>query len=81
MSIRDIEGRQMPASEVIVKVSSNIGSNCAICNNEFLDGTEDFEKACNHLLSHGLKCLHVGQETISGEHGEPWHTTVAVFGK
>jgi len=68
-------------SEVIVRVSSNEGRGCPFCSNEFLDGSQQFEKACNHLLSHGLKCLHVGQETIAGRAGEPWHTTVAVFGK
>ena len=69
------------ASEVIVKLSSNESRNCPVCGNQFLDGGQDFERACNHVLSHGLKCLHVGQETIPGEKGEPWHTTVAVFGK
>jgi hypothetical protein len=41
-----------------------------------LDGTDNpkFDEACNHLIKkHGLKCLHVGQETTHGSDGEtPW---------
>jgi hypothetical protein len=72
----------MPATpKVLVKVSTNEGRPCPLCN-EHLDGTETskFELACNHLLEHGLKVLHVGTETIDGHDGNPWHSTVAVFG-
>lgn len=65
----------------MVRISSNLGSPCPICKDVQLDGMEQFEEACNHLLSHGLKCLHVGQETIENIDGKPWQTTVAVFGK
>jgi hypothetical protein len=44
-------------------------------------GGDDFEKGCNHLIQeHGMKCLHVGQESDEGDDGL-WHFTVAVFGK
>jgi hypothetical protein len=42
---------------------------------------EHFDEACNHLMkAHGLKCLHVGQQTENDSNGKPWHSTVAVFG-
>lgn len=65
---------------VVVKISTNEGRRCPI-REGFLDGTETekFEAACKHLLEHGLKLRHVGQETIYGSEG-PWQTTVAVFG-
>jgi hypothetical protein len=69
------------ASEIIVKVSSDEYKNCPMCSGEQLDGKDRFEQACNHVLSHGLKCLHVGQETTPDDNGKPWHSTVAVFGK
>lgn len=45
--------------------------------------TDKFDEACNHLINaHGLKCLHVGQQTKqNSEDGSPWHTTVTVFSK
>ncbi len=64
------------ATKVIVTVASNMGKPCPLCNNVQLDGTEHFDEACQHLLNHGLKCLHVGQEA----HGT-FKRTVAVFGK
>jgi hypothetical protein len=69
------------ASEIIITVNSNIFRGCPLCNSVPLDGSKGFDEACNHLLqTHGLKCLHVGQETIN-DGGKPWETTVAVFGK
>jgi len=65
------------ASEIVVRVSSGEGRPCPLCTGVHLD---DFEEACNHLLSHSLKCLHVGQETESTDKGL-WQNTVAVFGK
>jgi hypothetical protein len=62
----------------MIYVSSNISRMCPLCT-ESLDG-ELFEHACNHVLEHGLKCLHVGQETKADGDGKPWHMTVAVFG-
>ena len=59
----------------MVTVASNVGKPCPLCREERLNG-ERFDEACQHLLDHGLKCLHVGQEG----HGTT-HRTVAVFGK
>jgi len=39
------------------------------------------DERINHLLNHGYKLLHVGQETITDSDGKPWHTTVAILGK
>jgi hypothetical protein len=69
----------MFAPKVIVRISSNEAGSCRVCGT-YVDGTKDFEAACNHVLEHGLKCLHVGQETILGADGGPWQTTVAIFG-
>lgn len=70
------------AKEVLVKVTTGIGTRCRFCDT-FLDGSrERFEDSCEHLMKeHGLKCLHVGQETDRDDEGKPWHNTVAVFGK
>ena len=65
---------------MLIRVSTNEGRPCPLCG-QFLDGTEEFEEACKHLEGHGLKRLHVGQETHhGGDAGAPWHSTVAVFG-
>lgn len=63
------------ASKIIVSVASNVGKPCPVCHEEQLDGKR-FDEACQHLLSHGLKFLHVGQEGHRG-----MQRTVAVFGK
>jgi hypothetical protein len=70
------------ASQRIVRVSTNGGRSCSLCNGQFqIDGIENFDASCNHLMqAHNLKCLHVGQETVDGHDGKPWQTTVAVFG-
>jgi len=46
---------------------------------DFHDGRID--ERINHLLKHGYKLLHVGQETTTDPDGKPWHTTVAILGK
>jgi hypothetical protein len=67
------------ATEQIVYVSTGALRTCPFCGESL--GLERFEESCNHLLGHGLKCLHVGQETGWDGRGNPWHNTVAVFGK
>jgi hypothetical protein len=49
-------------AQQLVYVSTNKSRLCPICGEESLDG-DRFEDACNHILRHGLKRLHVGQET------------------
>jgi hypothetical protein len=68
------------ASELIIRLSSNSGRYCPMCSDFYLNGPEQFEESCKHLFSHGLKCLHIGQETVNDHEGRPWHTTVAFFG-
>ena len=70
----------MALPNIIVRISSNESRHCPICRQVSLSGTDDFEAAYNHLLGHGLTCLHVGPETIQDKNGGPWHTTVALFG-
>jgi hypothetical protein len=64
----------------VVKISSNEAFPCPWCQTYFLDGTEKFNAACDHLIDkHDFKLKHVGTETIAGSEGAPWHTTVAVL--
>ena len=68
--------------KVVVVVTSEVGRTCPIedCH-QLLDGMDHFEEACNHLLQHGLTCVHVGTQTADGPEGKPWYFTVAVFGE
>ena len=69
------------ATEFMAYVNTNEGLRCPISGCS-VSVPERFEKLCNHLIQeHGLKCLHVGQETAPGSDGKPWQSTVAVFGK
>ncbi len=69
-----------PAVRHIVRIDTNISSQCEHCS-EWIGG-KDFAKSVNHYLEgHDYGLLHVGQETIHGPDGNPWHITVAVVGK
>jgi len=75
---------EMPvlAKESVVHVSTSVGRPCRINGCGFFLGLDKFQESCNHLIQqHGLKCLHVGQETSHDNDGKPWQSTVAVFGK
>jgi hypothetical protein len=39
------------------------------------------EEKINHVLSHGYKILHIGQETTESSRGDLWQNTVAILGK
>jgi hypothetical protein len=70
------------AKETMIHVSTNVQRQCPICRDSGdLMGDDHFEQMCNHLLKHGLECLHVGQETHRTANGKPWQSTIAVFGK
>ena len=73
------------ASKQLFHISTSVIGNCPVCGaggeKISMDDSEYFEKMCNHLFEHGLKCLHVGQETSRDDQGKPWQSTVAVFGK
>jgi len=65
----------------IIRVSSNEGSRCPLCST-FLDGSGDFTKAVNHLITvHQCEVRHIGTETVGDDKGQPWHTTVAILSK
>jgi hypothetical protein len=70
------------AEEEMFRLSTDERIECPVCQFTRYGGdTLAFSDVCNHILKeHNLKCLHVGQETTSGENG-PSHHTVAVFGK
>src|SRR6267154_1298585 len=65
---------------LVVRVCSIEDSICPLCP-RILDGYSGFAEACNHLYLHGLRCMHIGQETILQESGEVWQATVAIFGR
>jgi len=69
------------AEELIVYVKTGIGKPWPIPGCTFPLLNADFQESCNHLLQHGMTCLHVGQETSRDSNGELWQHTVAVFGK
>ena len=39
------------------------------------------EEKINHVLSHGYKILHIGQETTESSRGDLWQNTVAILSK
>jgi hypothetical protein len=74
---------QAAAKETIIRISTNETASCRLCNfTPYRGSPVAFEDVCNHLIKeHGLQCLHIGQETTHGPGGNPWHSTVAVFGR
>ncbi len=41
----------------------------------------DTSTRINHYLKKGYKLLHIGQETVDGQDGEPRQCTVAILGQ
>jgi hypothetical protein len=79
-----ILGEIMPviAKKRLIRVTSLINRNCPLCNGfEWGPEKDHFERLANHLLEHGLKCVHVGQETDFDDQRRPRQATVAVFGE
>jgi hypothetical protein len=70
------------AKDQMFRVSTGEAIKCPVCEYTTYGGDPvAFSDVCNHILQkHKLKCLHVGQETTLGTE-EPYHSTVAVFGK
>ncbi len=70
----------LAAMKHVVKLSSNIGGQCACCST--MVGAEHLEEGINHYIQeHGYTLLHVGTEDEArGAHGEQWHFTVAILG-
>ena len=64
----------------VVYLSSNTGGGgCPHCE----DGPpydSDVGVGINHLIKHGYKVLHVGQESSWSHEGQLWSSTVAVLG-
>jgi len=68
----------MPKAKIVVRVSTSEERSCPLCG-EDLDGIRRWEDSCQHLLrEHGLKVVHVGQESCHSDEGL-FHSTVAVF--
>jgi hypothetical protein len=70
----------------IHEVSTHILGGCPVCGSlparVDLDSMEDIAPRVNHMLEvHGLRLLHVGQQTGTATNGEPFIATVAVLGE
>ena len=76
------------ATRNVVEVRSGTFRTCPVCGSlalhvKGLKGVDPtMEEKINHVLAHGYKVLHIGQETVNGGlNGEPWQETVAFLGK
>jgi hypothetical protein len=70
----------------VYEVSTHILEGCPVCNSlparVDLDNMENIAPRVNHMLEmHGLRLLHVGQQTGTAANGEPFVATVAVLGE
>jgi hypothetical protein len=67
--------------KIAARVTSNEDYGCPFCGEISLDGIDHFVRSARHLQeSHGLVCLHVGQETAIDHEGRQYQRTVAIFG-
>ena len=67
----------------IIQVHSESTAPCPDCNDGPDLGTKSdawLDIQVNHLLGHGYKILHTGQETTSDPDGNPWQRTTVVLG-
>ncbi len=72
------------ATKNIVELRSGTFRVCPVCGSKEIHvqagANPTMEKKINHVLSHGYKVLHIGQETVEVD-GKPWQETVAFLGK
>jgi hypothetical protein len=64
----------------IAQIHSDVFGGCPGCE-EYSGLSDDLDERVNHLIGHGWKVLHVGQETTDGMGGEPWQRTTVVLGE
>ena len=69
----------------VVEIRSEVtGGVCPHCGRVYTEDQpglgSELEKRINHLLGHGFKILHVGQETGTDYKGDPYQATVAILG-
>jgi hypothetical protein len=67
----------------VFQISTNIWKNCPECSNmpHSAIGDDEIDERVNHVLQHGYKLLHVGQQTSEDSQGRIWQTTVAILGR
>lgn len=69
--------------EQVIQVFSDTSVSCALCDKGagLWSESEDWlAEQVNHLLEHGCRLLHVGQETSLDLEGRPSQRTTAVLG-
>ena len=76
----------MSDAKRVHQVKSSEVVQCPVCDRlpEEARGMHDGEELVvqvNHMLGHGWKLLHVGQETSTGMDGDVWQQTTAVLGE
>ena len=71
-----------PTKDLIIRISTESMGGCPLCSGHWLGGKDRFDESCSHLMKqHGLRCLHVGQESGVDGQDRLWQFTVAVFGR
>jgi hypothetical protein len=65
----------------VAQVYSDIEAPCPMCRDFSSSGSDYFAEHVNHLLSHGYRLLHVGQDTTWSNDGAPIQRTTAVLGR
>ena len=77
--------RKSTTAKNVIELRSGTFRVCPVCGSTDTHlqagGKPSMEKKINHVLAHGYKVLHIGQETVDGLNGEPWQETVAFLGK
>ena len=70
----------MDNTEEVIQVFSDVSTGCPRCEEGPAWSDVDwFADQVNHLLGHGYRLLHVGQESTAGAEGQPWQRTTAVL--
>jgi hypothetical protein len=69
------------AVKKVIELRSGMFASCPECGGSQTHMGASMEQKINHVLSHGYKILHIGQETSTSDSGAPWQETVAILGK
>ncbi len=71
----------MTDTKKVIELRSDHHASCPECGGPQTHMDASMEEKINHVLSHGYKILHIGQETSRADTGDLWQTTVAILGK
>ena len=64
-----------------IELRSGVFKSCPECGGAETHMDASMEQKINHVLSHGYKIQHIGQETTDSSSGDLWQVTVAILGK